>query len=84
MLDVCIFKFWHPTPCAAILPPPYPIVSTRDIPPRKAFSVYVTVYIKSKPPVDEAHCCDTSRSLGILIGWHSKATSSNKGEIPHL
>ena len=26
--------------------------------------------------VDEAHCCDTSRSLWILIGQHSKATAS--------
>ncbi len=33
--------------------------------------------------VDEAHCCDTSQSLPILIGWHSKVTSS-KGASPHL
>ncbi len=29
--------------------------------------------------VDEAHCCDTSRSLRILIGQHCKATSSKEG-----
>ena len=34
--------------------------------------------------VDEAHCCDTSRSLRVLIGRHSKVTSRNKGENPHL
>ncbi len=34
--------------------------------------------------VDEAHCCDTSRSLRILIGRHSQVTSSNKGANPHL
>ena len=27
-------------------------------------------------PVDEAHCCDTSRSSRLMIGQHSKATSS--------
>ncbi len=34
--------------------------------------------------VDEAHCCDTSRSLRILIGWHSKATSNEQGCKPLL
>ena len=34
--------------------------------------------------VDEAHCCDTSRSLWILIGQHSKATSSEQGCKPTL
>ncbi len=34
---------------------------------------------KNGGDVDEAHCCDTSRSLRILIGWHSKATSSKQG-----
>ena len=34
--------------------------------------------------VDEVHCCDTSRSLRILIGWHSKVTSSEQGCKPAL
>ena len=34
--------------------------------------------------VDEAHCCDTSRSLRILIGRHSKVTSSKCGCKPAL
>ena len=29
--------------------------------------------------VDEAHCCDTSWSLWLMIGWHSKVTSSEQG-----
>ncbi len=29
--------------------------------------------------VDEAHCCDTSRSLRLMIGQHSKVTSSEQG-----
>ena len=29
--------------------------------------------------VDEAHCCDTSRSLQLLIRQHSKATFSEQG-----
>ncbi len=32
----------------------------------------------------QAHCCDISRSLRILIGWHSKATSSKQGYKPTL
>ncbi len=36
------------------------------------------------PYVDEAHCCDTSRSLQFLIGQHSKATSSEQGCKPAL
>ena len=31
------------------------------------------------PSVDEAHCCDTSRSLQLMIGQHSKGTSSEQG-----
>ena len=34
--------------------------------------------------VDEAHCCDTSRSLGVLISWHNKATSSERGCKPSV
>ena len=34
--------------------------------------------------VDEAHCCDTSRSLRFLIGQRSKATSSEQGCKPTL
>ncbi len=34
--------------------------------------------------VDEAHCCDTSWSLRVLIGWHSKVTSSEQGWKPTL
>ncbi len=34
--------------------------------------------------VEEAHCCDTSRSLQFLIGGHSKATSSEQGCKPTL
>ncbi len=34
--------------------------------------------------VDEAHCCDTSRSLRLMIGRHSKVTSSEQGCNPTL
>ena len=34
--------------------------------------------IVSSEGVDEAHCCDTSRSLPLMIGQHSKATSSKQ------
>ncbi len=34
--------------------------------------------------VDEAHCCDTSPSLRLMIRQHSKATSSEQGCNPHL
>ena len=30
------------------------------------------------PTIDEAHCCDTSQSLRLMIGRHSKATSSEQ------
>ncbi len=33
-------------------------------------------------PVDEAHCCDTSRFFPALVGRHSKATSSEHGCNP--
>ncbi len=35
-------------------------------------------------PVDEAHCCDTSRSLRLMIGQHSKAISSQQECNPAL
>ncbi len=35
-------------------------------------------------PVDEAHCRDTSRSLQVLIGQHSKVTSGKQGWKPTL
>ena len=34
------------------------------------------------PSVDEAHCCDTSRSLRTLIGRHRKVTSIEHGCKP--
>ncbi len=34
--------------------------------------------------VDKAHCCDTSGSLQVSNGWHSKATSSGQGCKPTL
>ncbi len=34
--------------------------------------------------VDEAHCCDTSWSLQLLVGRHSKVTSSKQGCKPSL
>ena len=34
--------------------------------------------------VDEAHCCDTSRSLPLLIRQHSKGTSREQGYNPAL
>ncbi len=42
--------------------------------------------IRQQGDVDEAHCCDTSRSLRLLIGLgqHSKATSSEQGCKPAL
>ncbi len=39
---------------------------------------------KCEPGVDEANCCYTSRSLQILIGQHSKVTSSEQGCKPVL
>ena len=39
---------------------------------------------KPKTGVEEAHCCDTSRSFRILTGWRSKGTSSEQGCKPAL
>ena len=64
----------------------------------KCFLPYTVVFHQNPIPVperhlrheekdgvaDEAHCCDTSRSLQILIGQHSKATSSEQGCKPIL
>ncbi len=47
-------------------------------------SVRPLIYRAIVCTVDEAHCCDTSRSLWILIGQHSKATSSKSGCNPSL
>ncbi len=46
--------------------------------------VWCDHWCKFPPAVDEAHCCDTSRSFRILIRWHSKATSSEQGCKPSL
>ena len=53
---------------------------------RRSTMLHVLSNTNPHPPltVDEAHCCDTSRSLQVLIGWHSKATSSSKGANPYL
>ncbi len=48
------------------------------------FCLFVLSLTRILLPVDEAHCCDTSRSLWLMIGWHSTATSSEQGCNPTL
>ena len=48
----------------------------------KLNSLYISRFALNS--VDEAHCCDTSWSLWVMIGWHSKVTSSEQGCKPAL